>query len=112
MTSAPKGEGRGNKCPKFGDRFCGERGKEGVKNPKLLWTSYMEAPKGKNEAGRLRILRNKACGYVDVDVALPRVSECDTNQHKADYSIHQTTTIGILSVSAFTQKVGTKLLAN
>ena len=27
-------------------RFCGHRGGRGSKSPKILWTSYMEAPDG------------------------------------------------------------------
>ena len=43
-----EGEGRGvEKCCKFAVkqyRFCGQRGGRGSKNPKIPWTSYMEAP--------------------------------------------------------------------
>ena len=46
MTSAQKGEGV-KKCSTFADkqyRFCRQSGVKGVKNAKILWMSYMEAP--------------------------------------------------------------------
>ena len=46
LTYVRGGRGGVKKCSKFADkqyRFCGQRGR-GSKNPKIMWSSYMEAP--------------------------------------------------------------------
>ena len=52
MMSVQKGGGEAKQYLKLADksyRFCGGRWAEGSKNPKIMWTSYMEVPEGRKE---------------------------------------------------------------
>ena len=44
-------------------RFCGHRGGRGSKSPKIVWTSYMEAPDG-TDSFHTRLAGLQCCGAV------------------------------------------------
>ena len=71
MTSEQKGEVK--RYPKFADkqcRFCGQRGEvggKGVKNPKILWTSYIEAPRRRHPRITRRLRRRRGGVFFEID---------------------------------------------